>query len=188
MSRAIVVIDYDPTWPEVFEQLRSNIWPAVADCALAIEHVGSTSVPGLAAKPVIDVSVVVSANVDIPIAIERLAILGHVHKGNLGVQDREAFDSPDGLPAHHLYVCPCDSLALINHLTVRNYLRSHPETAQAYGDVKKRLADQFPHDINSYVDGKTELILDILQDAGLSPEQLQAIEMVNRKASGKPGS
>lgn len=96
---------------------------------------------------------------------------------------REAFDSPDELPAHHLYVCLRDSLGLVNHLAVRNYLRAHPETAQAYGDLKKRLADQFPHDIDSYGEGKTELILDILREAGFLPEQLQEIEAANRKAS-----
>jgi GrpB-like predicted nucleotidyltransferase (UPF0157 family) len=82
-------------------------------------------------------------------------------------------------------VCLRDGLGLVNQLAVRNYLRSHPESARAYGDLKKRLADQFPNDIDSYVDGKTELILGILRIAGLSPGQLQAIEAANKKPAGE---
>jgi len=146
--RTIEVVDYDPAWPGLFEQLRSRVWPAVQDCAIAVEHVGSTSVPGLAAKPVIDITVIVVSDTDVPLAIERLATVGYVHQGDLGVEGREAFASPPMLPAHHLYLCPRQSLALMNHLTLRNYLRTHAEAAREYGDLKKRLASQFRHDID----------------------------------------
>jgi GrpB-like predicted nucleotidyltransferase (UPF0157 family) len=179
--RAIVVVDYDPAWPEVFQHLRSKIWPLVNDFALSIEHVGSTAVPGLAAKPVVDLSIVVSRESEIPLAVERLATIGYLHRGNLGIEGREAFQSPAGLPEHHLYACPQDSPGLQNHLAVRNYLRSHREMAQAYGDLKKRLARDFPHDIDSYVDGKTDFLLDLLRRAGLPADRLKAIESANRK-------
>ena len=178
--RTIVVVDYDSTWPKAFEQLRSNIWPAVADFALAVEHVGSTSVPGLAAKPVIDISAVVSNEADVSVAIERLATLGYVHRGNLGVEGREAFDSPHALPAHHLYVCPSDSLALVNHLKLRDHLRANPSAAKEYGELKRRLAAQFPHDIDRYIDGKTDFILRTLKVAGLPADRLKVIERTNR--------
>ena len=179
--RTIVVVDYDPSWPEAFERVRSIVWPVVRDLALGIEHVGSTAVPGLAAKPIIDVSVVVRGGSDVPSAIERLAILRYVHRGNLGVEGREAFDSPEGLPAHHLYLCPRDSPGLANHLAVRDHLRTHPDAAAEYGDLKKRLAKQFPHDSDGYVDGKTDLLLRILRAAGLPPARLAEIERANRK-------
>ena len=176
-----IVVDYDPSWPEVFERLRAHIWPALSDVALTVEHVGSTSVPGLAAKPIIDMTIVVPTESEIPVAIGRLATLGYVHRGNLGVEGREAFHSPDGLPKHHLYLCPHNSLGLRNHLAVRDYLRSHPETACEYGQLKKRLARDFPHDIDSYIDGKTDLILKILQAANFPTAELDAVERVNRK-------
>ena len=179
--RTIEVVDYDPRWPEVFERLRSEVWPVVRDVAVSVEHVGSTSVPGLAAKPIIDVSVVVPTYAEIPLVIERLATLGYGHRGNLGVEGREAFASPDRLPIHHLYVCPRDSLGLANQLAVRDHLRTHPETAKEYGDLKKRLAMQFLHDIDSYIDGKTDLILKILRTADFPRTQLEAIERANRK-------
>ena len=179
--RRIEVVDYDPSWPDAFENLRSILWPALADVASSIEHVGSTSVPGLAAKPIIDISIVVPESSGVQIGISCLATLGYVHRGDLGIKGREAFTNPDGLPRHNLYLCPRDSVALANHLALRNYLRTHAEAAREYGELKKRLAQLFPGDIDSYIDGKTTMLLTMLRAAGFPAEQLQEIERVNRK-------
>jgi GrpB-like predicted nucleotidyltransferase (UPF0157 family) len=178
---SIVVVEYRAQWATTFQQLRLNIWPAVADVATSVEHVGSTSVPGLAAKPIIDISVVVPVAGDVPIAIQRLAALGYVHCGNLGVEGREAFQAPGPSPRHHLYLCTSDSLALRNHLIVRDYLRVHPEVARRYGALKKSLAERYPEDIDAYTEGKTEVILEILSQAGLRSDELDAIERINRR-------
>jgi GrpB-like predicted nucleotidyltransferase (UPF0157 family) len=180
--RTVVVVDYDPLWPEAFERVRSNVWTVVSDLALSVEHVGSTAVPGLAAKPIIDVSVVVRAETHVPTAIERLATLGYAHRGNLGIEGREAFDSPEGLPVHNLYLCTLHGMGLANHLAVRDHLRTHPETAKEYGELKKQLAERFPRDIDGYIDGKTDFLLRILRVAGLPAARLGEIERVNRKA------
>jgi GrpB-like predicted nucleotidyltransferase (UPF0157 family) len=179
--RRIEVVDYDPSWPNTFESLCARLWPALADVALSIEHVGSTSVPGLAAKPIIDISSMVPENPDVPIGISRLATLGYIQRGDLGIKGREAFTNPDGLPRHNLYLCPRDSVALANHLALRNYLRTHPEAVREYGELKKRLAQRFPDDIDSYIDGKTTMLLKMLRATGFPPEQLRQIERVNRK-------
>src|SRR5580704_4136126 len=171
----IEVVDYDPRWPKTFERLRSRIWTALRDLALSVEHVGSTSVPSLAAKPIIDISIVVRDRSDVQPGISRLATLGYVHRGDLGIEGREAFANPDGLPMHNLYLCPRDSVALANHLAVRNYLRTHPEAASEYGELKKRLAERFPHDIDGYIDGKTTMLLTMLRASGFPPEQLRDI-------------
>ena len=94
--RTVVVVEYDPGWPKAFEGLRSRVWAAVSDVALSVEHVGSTSVPGLAAKPIIDISVVVREKLDVPAAISRLATLGYVHRGNLGIDDGRRSTVPKG--------------------------------------------------------------------------------------------
>jgi GrpB-like predicted nucleotidyltransferase (UPF0157 family) len=178
---SIVVVEYDPLWVTTFEGLRQNIWPAVADVALRIEHVGSTSVPGLAAKPIIDMTVVVPTHSEVPIAINRLAGLGYVHQGNLGIEGREAFRTSGSGPRHHLYLCAANSLALRNHLTVRDYLRDHAEAARRYGDLKKMLARQYPENIDAYTQGKTAVILRILGEAGLRNDELETIERTNRR-------
>lgn len=177
----ITVVDYDPTWPTGFEAVRARVWPVLHDVAITIEHVGSTSVPDLAAKPIIDMSVVVQTGAAVPSAIERLSTLGYRHVGNLGIEGREAFTSPNTPPRHHLYVCPSDSLALANHLVVRDYLRRHSDAAAAYGALKRQLAQRFPDDIDAYTEGKSAVILGILQSAGLSRVDLETIERINRR-------
>ena len=177
---AVVIVDYDPEWPARFEALRARIWPRVRDVARAIEHVGSTSVPGLAAKPTIDLTVVADSAADVPAAIQRLATLGYVHRGDLGIPGREAFFAPEELPRHHLYVCPPDNLGLENHLRVRDTLRAHPALAAEYGELKKQLAERFPNDVDRYTEGKSSFLGRILRASGLTPDQVAEIEAVNR--------
>lgn len=175
----VQVVEYSPEWPRLFEQVRSYVWPAVRDIALEVEHVGSTSVEGLRAKPVIDVCIVVASRKDVSACIERLGDIGYVHRGNLGVPDREAFRSPDHLPRHHLYLSPGNSLSLRNHLGLRDYLRSHPEAAREYGELKASLASRFPADMDSYIVGKVEFILRVLAEIGFSKDQLAEIRRIN---------
>jgi GrpB-like predicted nucleotidyltransferase (UPF0157 family) len=174
-------VDYDPDWPNLFQQVRERIWPSIRDFAIAIEHVGSTSVPGLAAKPVLDIDIVIPSRNEIRLAITRLSNLGYAHRGDLGIQDREAFRTPVDGPTHHLYVCPSRSVALLNHLTLRDHLRAHPSDVEAYSALKKLLAEQCGGDIDSYVEGKTDFILAILAYRGFSTERLESIRGANRR-------
>jgi GrpB-like predicted nucleotidyltransferase (UPF0157 family) len=105
----------------------------------------------------------------------------HFNAYFLGIEGREAFANPDGLPMHNLYLCPRDSVALANQLAIRNYLRTHPEAAREYGELNKRLAERFPDDIDGYIDGKTTMLLTMLRATGFPPEQLREIERANRK-------
>jgi len=157
MADPIVIVDYDPRWPAEFERLRDRAAAATGELALAIEHVGSTAVPGLAAKPVIDFVVVVAAR-DVGSAVERLEALGYAHRGNLGVEGREAFSVPQGEARHHLYVCPADSEELRAQLAFRDGLRADPELAADYEAVKRRLAELYRDDRTAYTEGKTEFV------------------------------
>jgi GrpB-like predicted nucleotidyltransferase (UPF0157 family) len=178
-SGTVQVVEYDPVWPRTFQQLKDQLWPSVCDLSVGIEHVGSTSIPGMAAKPVIDMDIVVAARSSVPSLILRLANLGYEHRGNLGVEDRDAFAAPDHKPAHHLYVCAQNSLALQNHFAVREYLRKHPSEALAYSVLKKQLAARFPHERDQYVKGKTSFIVSLLKKCGLPPEALDSISLSN---------
>lgn len=178
----IVVVDYDPAWARHFEQLRASLWEAVHDAAISIEHVGSTSVPGLAAKPIVDLDIVVRSSEESATVIQRLDPLGYTHRGDLGIVGREAFRNPPGGPTHHLYVCLEGSLGLRNHLAVRDYLRSHPDKAIAYGELKRQLAEKFPDDIDSYIDGKADFLQGILRASGFQSQELATIATPNRKS------
>lgn len=175
----VTVVDYDPSWPETFREIRDGIAPGLSPLATAVEHVGSTAVPGLAAKPVIDLDVVVRPD-DVPEAIARLSKMGYAHRGDLGVTGREAFHPPQGTPDHHLYLCPQGSAALANHLAVRDHLRTHPEDARAYGELKRRLAREFPQDGAAYLRGKTSFLLRILASAGFDQTLLDEVSRPNR--------
>jgi len=177
----VSVVEYNPLWPEHFCQLRGWLAPIVHQWAIAVEHVGSTSVPGLAAKPVIDLDVVIASPAHVPAVIRQLASVGYDHLGDLGIEGREAFRAHVAeIPAHNLYVCPQQSIALRNHLTLRNHLRSHFADRAAYAALKRRLAAQFPNDIASYVAGKSDFIAAILGQCGFAAEHLHRIRGANR--------
>lgn len=119
MTDRIVVSGYDPQWPERFEDLRQLLAPHVAGLALSIEHVGSTAVPGCAAKPIIDLDIVVSEEAAMPELIFRLAGQGYQHEGDLGIQGREAFQSPPAGFEHHLYGVVAGTKPHLDHVLLR---------------------------------------------------------------------
>ncbi len=143
---------------------QTPIAVALGPLAQRIEHVGSTSVEGLASKPIIDLDVVISSDADLPAVIERLLKIGYRHEGDLGIPGREAFASETS-PAHHLYVCDRNSQELARHIAFRNLLRAHPETANAYAELKRDLAQRFGDDRDAYTEGKSEFIERVLSDA-----------------------
>lgn len=177
--KRVVVVDYDDGWPEAFEQHRKRLWPAVADLADTIEHVGSTSVPGLAAKPIIDMIIVLSSASTLQQMDLRIVSLGYVYEGLSG-RGRSAYRHPADLAAHHLFACEPDSPALVMPVTFRDYLREHPSWARRYGELKKRLAGDTPNDIRAYTEGKTAFILETLHMAGLGEVDLESVRDTNK--------
>jgi len=157
MNAPIEISDYDPGWPAAFAAIRDQVAAALGPLARRIEHVGSTAVPGLPAKPIIDLDVVIATRADLPEAISRLAVLGYRHQGDLGIAGREAFASTAS-PARHLYVCTADSRELARYLAFRDYLRTHPGQARAYAELKRSLAARFRTDRDAYSRGKTAFV------------------------------
>ena len=127
-TKRVIVLPYDEKWKQDFIEIKNEIEAALGTIAISIEHVGSTSVEGLAAKPIIDIDVVVGKN-DVQAAIDALGTIGYIHEGNLGIEGREAFayEGKEHLRTHHLYVCPEDSEELKRHLAFRDYLRTHKD-------------------------------------------------------------
>jgi GrpB-like predicted nucleotidyltransferase (UPF0157 family) len=161
-AEPVIVVAYDPSWPQTFAMLRDRIAPALGELAVGIEHVGSTAVPGLDAKPIVDLDVVIRYAEDFEEVAHRLAVLGYGHLGDLGIAGREAFRAPPGLPRHHLYVCASGAAALQAHLTLRDALRDDPELAAAYATLKRELAARFRDDRDSYAEGKSPFITSVL--------------------------
>ena len=166
---ANTVVAYDASWPDRFDAIRRHLLPVFIATGATIEHVGSTSVPSLAAKPIIDINVVVQDAADVPDAIERLASLGYVHEGDLGVQGREALSQsiePSGLAYHHLYVVVEGTPAHFDHVGFRDYLRDHPEEAARYQARKFEVAHLItPESRDAYIAAKAGLVEELLTRA-----------------------
>ena len=128
----VTVAPYSEEWEAAFQRIKAELQAALGELTVGIEHVGSTSVKGMSAKPCIDIDVVISDRSLLPAVIERLADVGYIHEGDLGIKDREAFryTGKPHLMTHHLYVCPITSEELHRHLTFRDHLRSNPQAAQ----------------------------------------------------------
>ncbi len=187
----IIVVDYDPKWAMQFAELRDLLLCYVKEeDIIGIEHVGSTSVVGLKAKPIIDLDIIVADAEGIKRVINQLAKLAYKHIGDLGVTGREAFKPPpenvltDGTGRkwfqHHLYVCQRGSIGLRNHLALRDHLRAHTEKVVEYGHLKQDLAEKYPYDIDAYIAGKTDFITSILMEMGLTENDISTIRKDNK--------
>jgi len=189
-NRVIKVVPYDEEWKQQFEEIRNVLSKQLGPIALAIEHVGSTSVPGLAAKPVLDIDIVISSRDDLREVVKALSTIGYYHQGDGGVVGREQFAHQDEKvpwdgsgrtwPQHIVYVCDKTCHQLVSHLALRNYLRQNPEDVRKYGDVKTRAANLYPYDIRGYREEKAECVeLIITKAKGLEYEialQLDALD------------
>ncbi|MCK4261211.1 MAG: GrpB family protein [Halanaerobiales bacterium] len=168
----IEIVDYDSSWSVIFNQLRGILQEHLGDLALSIEHVGSTAVPGLSAKPIIDIDVVIESVEFLPEVVGFLSKLGYRHEGDLGIEGREAFtregvDVPFDSQSknwidHHLYVCSKDNEELARHILFRDYLRKNSETAREYSNLKRELAQRFKNQRVAYCEGKTEFVSRII--------------------------
>ena len=163
------VVSYDAGWKPAFETIKQEIENALGDLILGIEHVGSTSVEGLSAKPCIDLDVIIPDYTVFEAVVAKLGDIGYVHEGNLGIPDREAFSYGDKphLLQHHLYVCPRSSEELRRHITFRDFLRNHPEAVKRYSAVKEEAAWLYPEDIDGYMAHKAACIAELYQQCGL---------------------
>lgn len=176
----IEVVDWSPRWAEQFDEVARVLREALAGVpSAAVEHVGSTSVPGLAAKPILDIDVIVDP-ADVAHAVAALEGVGYVHRGDLGVTGREAFHAPDTEPRRHVYVCESDTTNVRNHLAVREVLRARDDLRDAYSDVKLALAADPEMDIDTYIAGKSAVVQQVLEVSGeFSEDELRAIRRLN---------
>lgn len=168
-TEKVIVLPYDAEWKSDFEKIKGEIETAIGNLIIGIEHVGSTSVEGLSAKPCIDIDVVIKDYSAFDIIVAQLAAIGYIHEGNLGIENREAFRYSDKhhLQTHHLYVCPRYSKELHRHITFRDYLRNNPWAVKKYGAIKEEAALLFPNDIDKYMEYKSHCIDELYGICGL---------------------
>jgi len=164
----IEVLPYDPAWPLRYEVARQDILNAIRTFVTRIEHIGSTAVPGLAAKPVIDILVGVCSLADAPAFLPLLYPLGYAYQPeheDVLPERRYLHRIVDGAHTHHLHIVEVQSEFFRVQLLFRDFLRLHPEAALRYAALKLRLAQQYRLDREAYTDGKSAFIAEILVQA-----------------------
>ncbi len=169
VTKHVVVVPYDEQWKQDFLMIKEELAAALGQLAITIEHVGSTSVEGLSAKPIIDIDVVIKDYTVLEEVISALGTIGYQHEGDLGITGREAFKyvGKEHLRKHHLYVCPQDSPELKRHITFRDYLRTHPDAVKEYSRIKEEGAKLYPDDIEKYIEYKSPFIEKIYEMIGM---------------------
>jgi GrpB-like predicted nucleotidyltransferase (UPF0157 family) len=159
----VTVVPHDPSWAAAFKQAATEAKPAFRDNLLAIHHIGSTSIPGIYAKPIIDMLAVVSDIAAIDRCNAELAALAYVAKGEFGIPERRYFyrNNDAGTRTHQIHAFQAGSKGASRHLAFRDYLLAHPEVALSYSDLKRQLAEAHAEDIEAYMDGKDGFIKDV---------------------------
>ncbi|KFY84189.1 hypothetical protein V500_09521 [Pseudogymnoascus sp. VKM F-4518 (FW-2643)] len=188
----VTILPYDESWVTAFSTIQAAISAALITVkVLSIEHVGSTSVPGMAAKPVIDIDIVV-AEKDITAAIAALGLNGYTYHEETASLDRYSFrynnherhakgteEQMTGEIRRNVYICGPGSLSLKNHLAVREALRNDSKLREEYSSVKMELAQNDHATLSDYVDEKDAVLRKVLSKGGLSKEELDDVEKAN---------
>lgn len=166
MNYEVIIVKYNPLWIEQFEQEKERIQLALGNKAVSIEHIGSTSIRGLPAKPIIDIAVGVKKFGEADLFIEPLQIIGYEYVPKKEFPNRRFFRKGEWRKGtHHLHVYETSSDEWNNNLLFRDYLREHPETLRRYAQIKEELAKLYPDDRNTYTNLKAPFIQSVIETA-----------------------
>lgn len=164
--RHITVVDYDPLWEELFEKEKAVINKILGENCLEIYHIGSTAVPGLVAKPIIDIMPVVKKLDLVDSVAFEFEKIGYEYLGEHGIKGRRFLRKGGDERTHHLHIFSVSSgYEIERHLAVRDYLREHKEKCGEYAEIKIKLAEQYPYDNNGYCDGKEDFMKQLEKEA-----------------------
>ena len=171
MSEPVIIVDYNPAWPRLYEEERTRILNAIGGFIEDIQHVGSTSVPGLGAKPIIDIMIGIHKLSLVNKCVQPLQSLGYDYRGESGIPGRYYFRKPlkalTSHRTHHIHMVKTNHDGWKRNILFRDYLLTHPEDSKQYEALKRALAKQFGSDREGYTDAKTEFIETVLVKATL---------------------
>ena len=166
MPQHITVLNYDPEWSLKYVRERDKITEILKDNCISIYHIGSTSVPGLAAKPIIDIMVAVRSLERVDMAAEKFADIGYEYLGEFGIAGRRYLRKGGDERTHQIHIFQADDWNNIGrHLAFRDYMRTHEKERDEYAKIKKDLAQKFPYDIDGYCKGKENFVREMEERA-----------------------
>ena len=178
MTREIIVVPYNNEWPKMYQEEINRVFPVLRNEIVAMHHIGSTSIPEMWAKPIIDILLEVRAISKIDEYNEAMIDLGYEPRGELGIPGRRYFSrkKPADVRTHHIHVYQSGDINIERHLAFRDYLIAHQKDAQKYVDLKRELARRYPMDTGSYCEGK---------EAFVGEMESKAISWYRRRTSSK---
>lgn len=161
--KKVMVVPHDPKWQEMFKVESNQVMTALDKNAVAVHHIGSTAIHHIYAKPIIDLLVEVKDIAKVDEQNRLMELLDYKAMGEFGISGRRYFrkDNQEGIRTHHIHIFTLGSDQVKRHLAFREYMIAHPEEAQKYSELKRRLAREYPTDIDRYMDGKDEFIREI---------------------------
>ena len=165
MASPVEIVDYEPAWSAVFADLGATLRGGLCDVAVRIDHIGSTAVPGLAAKPVIDVQISVQSLEPVDSFRAPLEALGYRYRADNPERTKRYFREPPGHRRTHIHVRQLGSFSQQFPLLFRDYLRSNPSAAADYATIKVQCAERFRHDRKGYVEAKEPFVWEIIRRA-----------------------
>ena len=162
MSR-VEVVPHNPRWRDEFEAEAKRVAAALGENVVAIHHIGSTAIPGIYAKPVVDFLVEVRDIAEVDGRSPAMESLGYEVLGEYGIPGRRYFrkDDREGIRTHHIHAFEAGSAEVERHLAFRDYMIAHPVDAQRYSELKRKLAEEHPQSMDGYMDGKDGFIKEI---------------------------
>lgn len=163
MTRKVEVVPHNPNWRGAFENESKQVAVVLGSNVVAIHHIGSTSIPAIHAKPIIDMLVAVREIAKVDDQNLAMQAIGYEAKGEYGIPGRRYFRKHNeaGMRTHHIHLFTVHSAQIERHLAFCDYMRFHPEDARKYSQLKQKLAMMYPNDIDGYVNGKDEFIKEI---------------------------
>jgi GrpB-like predicted nucleotidyltransferase (UPF0157 family) len=166
MVRKMSVVEHDEKWKGAFLAEKELLHGVFKDVAVAIHHIGSTAIPSIKAKPIIDILIEVSALGNVDNLIEEMRNIGFVSKGENGIENRRYFQKGGDSRTHHIHCFPVGHPEINRHLLFRDYLLAHPKKAAEYSALKEKLSEQFLYDTKGYVNGKNQFVRQVDKEAG----------------------
>ncbi len=164
-KRKVEVKEHKKGWNTLYEKEKIKLTKIFKDILEDIHHIGSTAIPNIKAKPVIDIMVVVQDINKVDQFNEEMIALGYEPKGEFGIKNRRFFQKGGNNRTHHVHVFPKGSKEVQRHLNFRDYMRAHPQKARQYSQLKETLAAKYPNDIDKYIEGKNDFIKEIDREA-----------------------
>ncbi|MDW2885970.1 GrpB family protein [Exiguobacterium artemiae] len=156
--RQVIVTPYQTSWADAFQQEKEQLETIFGNRLLAVHHIGSTSVPGLSAKPILDILPVVDSLDGIEAFDAAMEQIGYEAKGEFGMPGRRYYRKGGDNRTHHIHLYADGNPEIMRHVVFRDYLRQHPQEVEAYSTIKERLARQYPEDISAYIAGKDSFV------------------------------